>query len=352
MIFGKKDHLVGLDIGSSFIKVAELKVTGKGIVLHKFGMARIAPGSIVDGRIVNIDALANDIRTLFKSQKIREKNVAISTGGHSVVIKTINISTRTEKQLHDTISSEAEQYIPYDIDDVNIDYQILESGESSSDQMSVLLVAVKKDLVAEYIELIQMAGLYPRIIDVDTFALQNAYDILPCDDMGKITLLIDVGASKISLNILKDKVSLMMRDMMLGTYQVIEEISRKLDITLDEAEQMANGRTNDVQSQESLQEINLKIAQSWCSEVCEVVNTYQSSANYEKIDKIVLSGGGVFIEAFKDSLLSELDADLSIMNPFDALIVNLKKFPDSFIAEAGPLAPIAIGLALRRVADK
>jgi len=195
MIFGKKDHLVGLDIGSSFIKVAELKVTGKGIVLHKFGMARIAPGTIVEGRIVDMDNLANDIRTLFKSHKIREKNVAVSTGGHSVVIKTINISTRPEKQLHDTIYAEAEQYIPYDIGDVNIDYQVLGESEFSHGHMSVLVVAVKKDLVADYIDLIHLAGLYPKIIDVDTFALQNAYDILPDENQGGITLLIDIGAS-------------------------------------------------------------------------------------------------------------------------------------------------------------
>ncbi|NOX33642.1 MAG: type IV pilus assembly protein PilM [Deltaproteobacteria bacterium] len=352
MIFGKKDHLVGLDIGSSFIKVAELKVTGKGHALSKFGMARIAPGTIVEGRIADMEGLANDIKTLFKSQKIREKNVAISAGGHSVVIKTINTSKRPEKALHDTIYSEAEQYIPYDIDDVNIDYQTLGESEFSPDQMNVLLVAVKKDLVAEYIDLVHLAGLNPRIIDVDTFALQNAYEILPYESREKITLLIDVGASKTSLNIVKSNVSLMMRDTVSGTNQIIEEISDQFEITIEEAEQAVNGEANDIVSQGMIQEISLKIAQSWCSEICEVVNTYQSSANDEKVEKIILSGGGVFIEGFQDSLLSELESDVSIINPFEALIVNEKKFPDSFITQAGPLAPIAIGLALRRVDDK
>ena len=352
MIFGKKDHLVGLDIGSSFIKVAELKVTGKGLILHKFGMTRIAPGTIVEGRIVDMDGLANDIRTLFKSQKIRDKNVAISTGGHSVVIKTINISTRSEKELQDTIYSEAEQYIPYDIDDVNIDYQVLGESEFSSDQMNVLLVAVKKDLVAEYIDLIHLAGLNPKIIDVDTFALQNAYEIFPQENQEKITLLIDVGASKTSLNILKAKASLMMRDNVSGTNQILEEITSQFDVTMDEAEQIVNGEANDIVSQDSVQEISSNVVQSWCSEISEVMDTYQSSASDEEIGKIILSGGGVFMEGFKDGLLSEFDADISIMNPFEVLIVNKKKFPDSFITKAGPLAPIAIGLALRRADDK
>jgi type IV pilus assembly protein PilM len=352
MIFGKKDHLVGLDIGSSFIKVAELKVTGKGIALHKFGMARIAQGTISEGRIIDMEGLAGEIRRLFKSQKIREKNVAISTGGHSVVIKTINISNRSEKQLHDTIYAEAEQYIPYDIDDVNIDYQILGESEISFDHMSVLLVAVKKGLVAEYIDLIHLAGLHPKIIDVDTFALQNVYELLPHEIIGKITLLIDVGASKTSLNLLKDKTSLMMRDTVSGTNQIIEEISHQFDVTVDEAEQIVNGRANDIVSQDNIQEICKSISLSWCSEICELVNTYQTSDSDEKIGKIVLSGGGVFIKVFKNNLLSELDSDISIMNPFEALIINEKKFPDSFITEAIPLAPIAIGLALRRVDDK
>ena len=352
MIFGKKDHLVGLDIGSSCIKAAELKITGKGVILHKFGMARIAPGTIVEGRIIDMEGLAGEIRALFKSQKIHEKNVAISTGGHSVVIKTINITTRPEKQLHDTISSESEQYIPYDIDDVNIDYQVLEKSEFSTEQMSVLVVAVKKDLVEEYIDLIHMAGLNPKIIDVDTFALQNAYETLPSESQEETILLVDIGASKTSLNILKEKTSLMMRDTVSGTNQIIEEISRQFDISADEAEQIVNGGTNDIVGQDSIQEICNSISQKWCAEICEVVNTYQASADSDTIGKIVLSGGGVFIKGFKDLLLSELDAEVSIINPFEAISVNEKKFSDSFITRIGPIAPIAIGLALRRVDDK
>ena len=351
MIFRKKDHLVGLDIGSSIIKVAELKITSKGYVLHKLGVSQIAPDTIVDGRVNDMEGLANDIKSLFKSQKIKEKNVAIATGGHSVVIKTINTATKPEVELNDTIYSEAEQYIPYDIDDVNIDYQVLDQSEFSPEQVNVLLVAVKKDLVAEYIDLIHLAGLNPKIIDVDTFALQNAYEILPYENREKTTLLVDVGASKTSLNILKADVSLMMRDNVSGTNQIIEEICNQYDISVGEAYQAANGETDKI-AQDKLQAMGLKIAQGWCSEICEVVNTYQAGNSDEKVENIILSGGGVFVKGFKDSLLAELEADVSIMNPFEALSVNEQKFPDSFITKASPLAPIAIGLALRSVDDK
>jgi type IV pilus assembly protein PilM len=144
----------------------------------------------------------------------------------------------------------------------------------------------------------------------------------------------------------------MMRDTVSGTNQIIQEISREFDVTLDEAEQTVNGLGNDIVSQDNIQEICKNVSLSWCSEICEVVNTFQTSANDEKIEKIVLSGGGALIKGFKDSLSSELDADISIMNPFESLIINEKKFTDSFITKAIPLAPIAIGLALRSIDDK
>ncbi len=352
MLFRKKDHLVGLDIGSSFIKVAELKISKKGKILKKFGVAQVPSGAIVEGRVIDMEGVANIIRTLFKSQKIKEKNVAISTGGHSVVIKTITTAKVPEKELHTTIHSEAEQYIPYDIDDVNIDYQILGESEFSQDQMNVLLVAVKKDLVAEYIDLLSLAGLTPKIIDVDTFALQNIYEVLPDSDPEMVTLLVDVGASKTSLNILKGNNSLMMRDNVSGTDQILEELSGQLDICIEEAENMVSDGNRDQKESKTIAEIRQSIANSWCSEICEVVYTFQTSNNEKKVEKIVLSGGGGFVEGFSDSLKSELNVEVVGINPFDGLILDEKRFPDSFISGVGHQAPIALGLALRRMDDK
>ena len=220
MVFGKKDHLVGLDIGSAFVKAAEIKASKKGSSLHRFGILPVPEGMITEGRITDMEGLAEIIRSLFKTQKIKEKNVAVSTGGQSVVIKTISTPKVSDEELHKNIRSEAEQYIPYDIDDVNIDYQILGESEYSAEQMNVLLVAVRKDLVAEYVDVIQMAGLNPVIIDVDAFALQNVFELLPDIDHERVTLLVDAGASKISLNILQNDTSMMMRDMAGGCSQL------------------------------------------------------------------------------------------------------------------------------------
>ena len=352
MFFGKKDQLVGLDIGSSQIKVAVLKSTAKGHVLHKLGMTSIPSGLIDEGRIMDADAVADIIRTLFKSQRIKHKNVAISTGGYSVVVKTIVLPTVTEKELVSSIRTEAEQYIPYDIDDVNLDFQILGPSEFSDDQMNVLLVAVKKDLVAEYIDLINQAGLNPCIIDVDSFALQNMYESIyqPADD--EMALLVDVGCSKTSLNILNGKHSMMMRDSASGTAQILDDIMAEIDCSPDRADEILAGTPDSEIPQARLEEICFDSIQLWCSEIEAVVKSHISKSNEGDIDKVIISGGGAFVSGFVDLLAVELSATVSIIDPFQGIIVDHKQFSSSFLHGIRAQAPIAMGLSLRKMDDK
>ncbi|MCA1794515.1 MAG: type IV pilus biogenesis protein PilM [Desulfotignum sp.] len=352
MVFSKKDHLVGLDIGSAFIKVAELQISPKKKILKKFGMTPLAPGAIVDGRIMDVEAVAKTIRALFRSQKIRKKDVAISTGGHSVVIKTINTAKVSEKNLQESIMAEAEQYIPYDIEDVNIDYQILGESHFSPDQMNVLLVAVKKDIVAEYMDMTTMAGLNAKIIDVDTFALQNIYETLPDQNPEDIVLLLDVGASKTSLNILRDNTSMMMRDNDSGTHQLFEKISTQFETDIQGAEKILQAPVANAPDPRRMKMMVHDVANAWCSEICEVVNTFQSNTNDTLVTKVVLSGGGSYLPGFADNIRSELEAEVFTIAPFRGLQMDEKKFSSTFISRVGPQAPIALGLALRRVDDK
>ncbi|MEE4365453.1 MAG: type IV pilus assembly protein PilM [Desulfotignum sp.] len=352
MVLSKKDHLVGLDIGSSSIKVAELQISRNKKILKKFGMEPLIPGAIVEGRIMDMEAVAKTIRSLFRSQKIRKKDVAISTGGHSVVIKTINTVKMPEKDLQESIVAEAEQYIPYDIEDVNIDYQILGESQFSPDQMNVLLVAVKKDLVAEYMDLTTNAGLNAKIIDVDTFALQNIYETVPGQNPDDITLLLDVGASKTSLNILKESTSMMMRDNDSGTHQIVEQICSRFETDVQAAEKILQNPEENAPDPEVVALILDDVANIWCSEICEVVNTFQSNTNDTRVTKVVLSGGGSYIPGFADKLTSELSAKVVTISPFAGLHLNEKKFSAAFTSRVGPRAPIALGLALRRVDDK
>ena len=166
MILGKKDSLVGLDIGSRSVKVAEITETKNGRKLRRFGVADIPPGAIEDGAISDPETVAQVIRQLFKSANIKTNNVALSIGGYSVIIKKINVQTMPEEQLQETIHFEAEQYIPFDISDVNLDFQLLGEVENNPSQMSVFLVAAKKEMVNDYINLATLVGLTPCIVDV------------------------------------------------------------------------------------------------------------------------------------------------------------------------------------------
>lgn len=352
MLFKKRDHLVGLDIGSSLIKVAEIRETAKGPELKKFGITRIDPGAIVDGVIEDVEGVANSIRTLFKTHKIKEKNVAISTGGYSVVIKTISLPTVSEKVLQDSIRFEAEQYIPYDIEDVNIDFQILGTSTFSPNQMNVLLVAVKKDLVASYMDLTRRAGLNPCIIDVDTFALQNIHGTVSDDTSEDVVMLVDAGHSKTSLNIVRGDISLMMRENSFGTAQILNGIIRTTGCSPAEAEAMASGQKAMGAANEEASEICSEGIEKWCSEIAGVVNTFQSKSNEGNVDQLVLCGGGTFVRGFAKALATGIQVDVSLFNPFSGLIVNHKLFPGKALNQMASLAPIALGLALRKVDDK
>ena len=352
MVFRKKDQLVGLDIGSSQIKVAVLKDTGKGYMLQKLGVTAVPAGVIEEGRIMDPDAVAEIIRKLFRTHGIKHKNVAISTGGYSVVIKTIVVPTTSEKELVTSIRTEAEQYIPYDIDDVNLDFQILGSSEFSDDQMNVLLVAVKKDLVAEYIDLINQAGLNPCIIDVDSFALQNLYETIYKPVEEELVLLVDVGASKTSLNILKGEHSLMMRDNASGTGQIRDDIMAEIGCTPDRADAILKGGAVAEMPMARLKEICLDSIHMWCSEIQAIVKTHMSKSNDGDIDKVIVSGGGAFVEGFTEFLAEELSAPVSIIDPFQGISVDPKAFPPSLLDGICAQAPIAMGLSLRKMDDK
>ena len=352
MEFGRKDHLVGLDIGSSFIKAADIQVSSKGKTLKKFGMTPVTPGAIVDGRIRDMPDVANTIRTLFNSLKIRKKNVAISTGGQTVVIKTINTVKVPAKYLQKKIVAEVDQYIPDDIESVNIDHQILGESEFSSEQMTVLVVAVKKDLVAQYAALTAMAGLRAHIIDVDTFALHNIYETRPGLDSEDLTLLLDVGASKTSLNMVKNNISMMMQANGSGTFQIIEEIAAQFETNFLTAEKILLNPVSDAPDPEIMTAILHQAAEIWCSEIGDAVHTFQGGTPDARITRIVVSGGGCFVQPFMDRLETKMGAGVSVIEPFAGLKLDEKTIFPADMSQVGPLASVALGLALRRVDDK
>lgn len=351
MLFGKNDSLVGLDIGSRSVKVAEIVDSKNGPKLKRFGMADIPAGAIEDGAISDPATAAETIRQLFNSSKVRETNVAVSIGGYSVIVKKINVQTMPEEQLQETIHFEAEQYIPFDISDVNLDFQILGENENNPNQMSVFLVAAKKEMVNDYINLVTLAGLTPCIVDVEAFALQNIFEA-NYDIENENIALIDIGASKTSLNILKGTSSVFMRDVALGCLQVNQKIMSLLDCSYDQAELLKFGQTSTKMSLEELNQITTSVVTDWCTEIRRALDFFYTNYPDDPIKRILLSGGGAHIAEFRKLLAAESSAQVETLNPFKKIVLDEKAFEPDYIRQIAPQAAVAMGLALRKVDDK
>jgi len=351
MAFGKKDHIVGLDIGSRSIKAAEITETKRGLSLTHFGIVDIAHGAIEEGTINDPETVAESIKQLFKSYNIKESNVAVSIGGYSVIVKKISVQTMDEEKLQETIHFEAEQYIPFDISDVNLDFQILGESESNPGQMNVFLVAAKKEMVNDYINLVNLAGLNPCIVDVEAFALQNTFEA-NYDMQSENTALIDIGASKTSLNILKGNSSLFMRDVSLGCGQINQKIMSLIECTFEEAEQLKYGDKPDKLTQEDLKGIVSSVVTDWCTEIRRALDFFYSTYPEDQIKRIILSGGGANIEEFRELLATEASAEVESINPFKNFEIDKKIFDDAFIKQIAPQSAISMGLAMRKVDDK
>jgi len=367
MLFGKKFNLVGLDIGSRTIKAGEVVETKNGPTLKSFGSIDIPPGALDEGNIADPALVADSIRRLFKKFGIKESNSAVSIGGFSVIVKKITVQSMQEEELQDIINMEAEQYIPYDIADVNLDFQILGENEHNPNQMNVLLVAAKKEMINEYVQLIQMAKLNPCVIDFDAFALQNIYEkaYLPeaqskgaesqdpttREDEESIAL-IDIGARKTSLNILKDRSSVFMRNVSLGCGQINQKIMQMIECTPEEAEDLKFAPDPERISAEDLKEIISSVVADWCTEIRRALDFFYSTYPDDHVQKIILSGGGGNIPEFRELLAVEVSADVETINPFAGLYIDPKKFDSDYIQRMAPQAAICMGLALRKVDDK
>jgi type IV pilus assembly protein PilM len=290
------------------------------------------------------------IRQLFQNHSIRQNRVAISIGGYSVIVKNITIQNMPEEQLYESINFEAEQYIPFDINEVNLDFQILGDSEQNPNQMNVLLVAAKKDMVNEYINLIDMANLNLGIIDIDAFALQNIYE-LNYEAKGENVALIDVGASKTSINILKNNSSVFMRDVSLGCNQIDSRIVSTVNCTMAEAEEIKHSNKGDKLSPEELKVISSQVISDWCEEIRRALDFFYSTNPDEEIKQIVLSGGGANIKEFRELLALQTSADVKTINPFQKIQID-DRLDSDYLKQMAPQVAIAMGLAIRRLDDK
>lgn len=361
MAIQKKNQLVGLDIGCHSIKLVEIDHAKTGFVLKNLGIIGLPPDAIVEGAIKETEVVSSAIKNLFKNLKVRNKNVAISISGYSVIVKKISLEKKEDSELEAVIYDEAEQYIPFDINEVNLDFDTLaiphgsseaeEEDNVTSEGMDVMLVAAKKDVVDDYVRLVQASELNPIVMDVDSFALQNALE-LGIAEQNHCYAIVNIGAEELGINAVKNGISLFTRDSSYGGSEITREIMSEFNIPFDEAEKIKLSGTKVEKEKKSLEEIFSSVVSGWVQEIKRALDFLANTYPDESIEKIYVCGGSCRISGFQKYLERETTIPVFELNPFENLIVNEKLFDMRYIKYMAPQVAVAVGLALRTIGDK
>jgi len=345
--------VVGLDIGSSAVKAVELSRRGrsKEFDLSHLGVASMPAEAIVQGAFLNSSAIVEAIREAIEKAKIRTKNVAAAVSGHSVIVKKVSLPAMTRDELDEQIRWEAEQYIPFDVNEVNLDFQIL-TGGGGEGQMEVLLVAAKKDLVDDYVQVIREAGLVPVAIDVAAFAVENAfeanYEVRP----DEVVALVNIGAQVVNINIISNGAPAFTRDITTAGNQYTEEIQKALSISFEEAERIKLGGRRSESSQEVVpQEVESamrSVTETVIGEISRSLDFFSATSADSRIERIVLCGGGASVAGLQAGFQQRSGGKVEIMDPLARMIPN-SKFESDYLDEVAPALGVGVGLALRRM---
>ena len=350
-----KRQLVGLDIGSSGIKLVQLKENRGRYILQKFGFKPLEPEVIVDGTVMDEGRVVSAIKELFEETKIKVKQVAVSISGHAVIIKKISLPPMPDEELEGQVRLAAEQYIPFDINEVNIDFSVLPSSEVAGDgqgEMSIILVAAKKDKINELTELVKGAGLFPIVMDVDAFAIENMHAINYPISQEDTTALVNIGASVMNINIVRGGTSLFTRDIPIGGNRYTEAIQREMGMSYEEAEETKKSErpagSNQVALTTVIDSVNAEVA----SEIARTIDYFKSTMPDADVQQVLLCGGGAQVKGLVTQLKDRMQAVVEVANPFGEIDTSGTGLDQETLAGLAPLAAVGVGLALRTVGDR
>jgi type IV pilus assembly protein PilM len=345
--FAKSKNVVGLDIGSSAIKLVELKEKKGGYQLVKFGVERLSPEAIVDGSIMDSSMVVETISKLNSEKGVKNSNFGTSVSGHSVIIKKISLPAMSDDELAESIQWEAEQYIPFDINDVSLDYVPL-TAAGAGENREVILVAVKKDKINDYTSVISQAGKLPVLVDVDAFALQNCYEMNNDVEEGKVLGLVNIGASVTNVNVMSGTNSLFWRDITFGGNQYTDAIQRELSLSFEQAEELKRGKPQGDYTIQQVIPILNSVSEDFAGELRKTLDFFTATSGAERVDEIVMAGGGSGVLNLDAILRDKFGIPVSIMDPFRNVTVDEGA---EELAEIAPSMAIAVGLAIRKLGD-
>jgi type IV pilus assembly protein PilM len=356
MWFRRTKPLIGIDIGSHAIKLARFSLAGDSFHLLNLALLPLPPDAVADGVISDIPAVQAALQHLIRLEKIADRDVALALSGHSVIVKKVQMVRMSQEELATAMPYEAEQHIPFDVYDVNTDFQILtplEEGSNRGGQMEVLLAAAKKGRVEELCQVAQGAKLNPVVIDADMLALINGFELnYPEATHGHVISLIHLGASMMTVLILQDGSSTFQRDIPLGGNQYTAALQQALHVSYEEAEGLKLGGRPWQQSQTGVFAALRTVTEEMVVEIQRSFEFYLASAGDAPIEQVYLSGGCASLAGMSQLLTSRLKLPVELLNPFRNVTVPKTMFDADYVLAMGPMAAVAVGLAIRQRGDR
>jgi type IV pilus assembly protein PilM len=345
-LFGRKKISVGLDIGSGLVKVAVIDHSKKHPELVKVAVVPLLADAIVEGEVMDPGIVAEAIQSALAAAGVKTKQVVTAVGGRDVIIKKIQIERVKEQQARELMRWEAEQHVPFDVESVELDFQILDPHDDGV-EMNVLLVAAKRELIESKLRVLTDAGLEPSLVDVDAFALHNAFEVNYPEAMRGIVALVNIGHDVTNINILEDGVPILTRDITVGTRRFREDLQRERGISADEAQQLLQGYDRSAHLDAVLESRGEEIAVG-----VERASAFlaSSSRTAGSVRAIYTCGGGARIPGLTDALADRLRIPVQQANPLTNLTIRDGALDSLVTDEVASLLMLPIGLAMRQVA--
>src|SRR5436190_13025720 len=345
-LFKRSKPLVGLDIGSSSVKAVELTKSKKGYQITGFAYEHLGPDAVVDGAIMDSPAVADAIKRTLTMGKFNPKGVAAGVSGHSVIVKRVVLPVATEQEVDASIQFDAEQYIPFGLSEVNMDYQVVGPAEGDDPGMDVLLVAAKKDKIQNHTGVISLAGRSADVVDIDAFALQNAFEANYTVDPFSVVALLNIGASLMNINITRGGMPLFIRDVSVGGNQYTDILQKELQLSFQEAEDLKLGKTGDAAEVDMVQPLLESITDLLIMEVQKTFDFFKETYPNEAITHVYICGGTARTVGLANKIQETFGYSAEVLDPLKSITLGAK-VNVAQVTSLGPALTVAVGLALR-----
>jgi type IV pilus assembly protein PilM len=342
-LFGRSKVTAGLDIGSGFVKLVVVDHSRGDPEITRIATSPLVADAIVEGEVMDPVLVAETIRSVIDAAGISRKNVVAAVGGHDVIIKKIQMDRMDEADARELIRWEAHQHVPFDMESVQLDFQILDP-QGTSPQMSVLLVAAKRELIENRLALLADAGLSASIIDVDAFALHNAFEQSYPDGMGGMVALVNIGHETTNVNIMEDGIPIVVRDIPFGSRRIRESLQRERGLTADQAEAVIQGRESAVDLERFVTERVDELAVG----IERAIAFITAQSGGEGVERVYLSGGGARVPGVAAALADRLGVATHMANPLERVAVRPEVNLEVALDEVAPMLMLPVGLAMRR----